>query len=102
MSKVSTVSSITPEMLAEYIRIEEASADDISTLDTLLGVAKKFIQSYTGRQADELDNYSDFVIVVYILVQDMWDNRALYVDKSSINFVVESILDAHSVNLLPG
>ena len=47
-----------------------------------------------------LDAYSDFVIAVYILVQDMYDNRSLYVDKNSMNRVVETILNMHSTNLL--
>lgn len=47
-----------------------------------------------------LDAYSDFVIVVYVLVQDMYDTRTLYVDKDKSNKVVETILNMHSTNLL--
>jgi hypothetical protein len=47
-----------------------------------------------------LDDFQDFVIVVFILVQDMWDTRSLYVDKSDLNKVTETILGMHSVNLL--
>ena len=39
--------------------------------------------------------------VVFILCQDMWDNRTLYVDKSNLNKVVDTILGMYSVNLLP-
>jgi hypothetical protein len=46
------------------------------------------------------DKYKDFVIVVYVLVQDMYDNRTLYVDKNNLNKVVETILGMHSINLL--
>ncbi|MHC1723049.1 MAG: hypothetical protein AB9836_07605 [Aminipila sp.] len=46
------------------------------------------------------DKYEDFISVVYILVQDMYDNRSLYVDKANLNKVVEAILGLHSVNLL--
>jgi hypothetical protein len=35
-----------------------------------------------------------------VLVQDMYDNRSFYVDKSHLNWVVETILGMHSVNLL--
>jgi len=38
--------------------------------------------------------------VLLVLVQDMWDNRTLYVDKSNVNKVVDSILGLHAVNLL--
>ena len=74
--------------------------DDINTLNTLLNVAKNFIINYTGRTSEELDNYQDFVIVVFVLCQDMWDNRTLYVDSKNLNNVVETILGMHSVNLL--
>lgn len=46
------------------------------------------------------DGFEDFAIVVYILVQDMYDNRTLYVEKDNVNRVVESILGMHCVNLL--
>jgi hypothetical protein len=82
------------------MRLDEVSEDDTKMLNNLIGVAKTFIQNYTGRKSEELDNYQDFVIVVFVLVQDMWDNRALYVDKTNLNMVVESILGMHSVNLL--
>ena len=98
---ISKVSQITPQDCAEYLRICEPTQDDLSTLNTLLTVAKVYVGEYTGRTIQDLDNYKDFIIVILILIQDMWDNRTLYVDSSSSNKVVESILGLHSVNLLP-
>ena len=69
-------------------------------LQNLLNVAKKFIENYTGRTETELDSYQDFVIVVLVLVQDMYDNRTMYVDSNNLNTVVETILGMHSTNLL--
>ena len=100
MTNVTKVSQITYQDLADYIRLSEITNDDINTLNNLLGVAKTFISNYTGRTMSELDDYQDFVIVVFVLCQDMWDNRTLYIDKSKLNSVVESILGMHSVNLL--
>lgn len=98
MNNISKVSEITYSDLAEYIRLDELSQDDIQTLNNLLGIAKTFIINYTGRE--DLDAFQDFVIVVLVLVQDMWDTRTLYVDKTNLNKVVETILGMHSVNLL--
>lgn len=98
MNEITKVSDITAEDLADYIRIIDYTEDDLQTLNNLLNVATTFISNYTGRT--ELDDYQDFVIVVLILVQDMWDNRTLYVDKDNLNKVVETILGMHSVNLL--
>lgn len=100
MNENTLVSNITSQDLADYIRIVEVTNDDLNTLNTLLSVAKNFIMNYTGHTEVELDNYQDFVIVVLILCQDMWDNRILYVDKNNLNKVVETILGMHSVNLL--
>jgi len=100
MNEITKVSDITAEDLADYIRLIDTTEDDLQTLNNLLNVATTFIINYTGRTQAELDNYQDFVIVVMILVQDMWDNRTLYVDKSNLNKVVETILGMHSVNLL--
>lgn len=100
MLNINKVSDITPEEVAEYLRLDEVTEDDINTLNTLILVAKDFIQNYTGRSAEDLDTYVDLIIVVLVLCQDMWDNRAYYVDKSNLNQVVDSILHMHSVNLL--
>lgn len=97
---VNTVSQITAQDCAEYLRLVETTQADIDTLNTLLNVAKVYVGEYTGRKLHELDEYKDIIVVVLILVQDMWDNRTLYVDKNNANKVVESILGLHSVNLL--
>lgn len=101
MNQITKVSDITYQDVADYIRLDELDGSDASTLNTLIEVSKTFIKNYTGRTMEELDNYQDFVIVVFILCQDMWDNRTLYVDKTNLNHVIESILGLHSVNLLP-
>ena len=100
MNVINKVSDITDQDLAEYLRIVDADANDLNTLTTLLNVAKVYVGEYTGHTMEELNDYRDFVIVVMILVQDMWDNRTLYVDTNNVNKVVESILGLHSVNLL--
>lgn len=99
---VSKVSEITIEDIASYIRVDDYTASEIATY---LNIAKNYISSYTGipvinEDGESLDDFPDFVIVVYILCQDMYDNRALYVDKSNINRAVQSILDMHTRNNL--
>jgi hypothetical protein len=63
-------------------------------------VAKAFIRSETGLTDDKIDEHDDFYIVVLILCQDMYDNRSLYVEKSNVNKVVDTILGMHRVNLV--
>lgn len=97
---VAKVSDITAASLAEYLRLVDPTTDDYNTLASLQGVAEAYITQYTGKTVEKLDDYPDVVIAVMVLVQDMWDNRALYVDESNVNKVVESILSLHSENLL--
>lgn len=100
MNEISKVSDITYQDVAEYLRLTELSPSDINTITAMLNVAKTYITQYTGRTDEELDNFQDFVIVVFVLCQDMWDNRTMYVDNKNLNNVIESILNMHAVNLL--
>ena len=90
------VSTITENDIANYIRLQEVDEADKKLLNALITIAKKFITENTG--VKDLDEYDDFIIVVFILCQDMYDNRTLYVDKSNLNKVVETILGMHSQN----
>ncbi len=100
MNEIFKVSEIRWQDVADYLRLDEVNNNDISTLNTLINISKTFISNYTGRPLEELDNYQDFVIVMFVLCQDMWDNRTMYVDSKNLNNVIESILGMHSVNLL--
>lgn len=98
--EVSKVSDITVESVADYLRLDEVTESEINTLNTLISVATSFIKSYTGLDDTGVDKCPEFVIVVLILCQDMWDNRTMYVDSKDLNNTVQSILAMHSVNLL--
>ena len=98
MTVISKVSEISWQDIADYLRLVEPTEDDINFITSAIGVAKTFIEGYTGQT--DLDEFDDFVIVVFVLVQDMFDNRTLYVDKTNLNRVIESILGMHSINLL--
>lgn len=90
------VSTITCEDIANYIKLQEVDDTDKKLINALITIAKKFIIENTG--VKDLDEYDDFLIVVFILCQDMYDNRTLYIDKNNLNKVVETILGMHSRN----
>lgn len=102
------VSEITIENIETHLRLTEVDDSLAEELSTFLEVAINYIENYTGikRKSEEnknqenLDTYSDFVIVVYILCQDMYDNRVMYVDGKNINNTVKTILDMHTRNNL--
>ena len=101
ISEVSKVSDIQVTDVTDYLRISEVTDEDTSLLTTALNVAKQFVMSYTGLDAEGMDAHEDLVIVIYVLCESMYDNRNYYVDKSNINNVVESILNLHCVNFMP-
>ena len=100
-SEITKVSDIQVTDVTDYLRIPETTDEIISFLTTALNVAKNYIMSYTGLDADGMDAHEDLVIVIYVLCQSMYDDRTMYVDKSNINNVVESILNLHCTNFLP-
>ena len=91
---VTKVSEITTNDIADFIRLGEVGSAEEAQLSTFLTVAKDYIKNYTG--LDDLDEYADLVIVVFILCQDMYDNRVMYIDKGNLNKVVQTILDMHT------
>jgi hypothetical protein len=98
---VEKVSDINAQAVADYLRIVELADEDEAFINTSIKVATDYILKYTGiENAEDLDAYTDMIIVVYVLCQDMYDNRALYVDNSNLNTVVENILGLHQRNLL--
>jgi hypothetical protein len=101
MNQIAKVSEVTSTDLAEYLRVGEVTPSEEVFLKTIIGAATAYMCKYTGLTAAQLDESEDFVVALFVLAQDMYDNRALYVDSSNVNLAVQSILDMHSVNLLP-
>lgn len=100
MNNITKISEITYQDIAEYIRLSEISQDDQNLLNNLKNISIDYISKYTGIAKEDLDDYNDMVIVVFILCQDMWDNRTMYVDNNNLNKVVDTILGMHCINLL--
>lgn len=101
------VSEITVNDIANYLRISEISEEEKKNIELFLNIARNYIENYTGipqksedEKAETLDTYPDFIIVVYILCQDMYDNRVMYVDGKNINNSIKTILDMHTRNNL--
>ena len=101
MNQITKVSEVTSADLAEFLRVGEVTPSEDGFLKTIIGAATAYICKYTGLTTAQLDESQDFVPALLVLCQDMYDNRALYVDSANVNLAVQSILDMHSVNLLP-
>lgn len=92
------VSEITVQDIADYLRLSDPSVEDTNFLKKCLEIAKSYVKNYTG--VEDLDTQADFVICVYLLCQDMYDNRTIYSDKGTPNKTFETILNLHCGNLI--
>ena len=91
------VSEIIVQNVVDYIKLDEFNEAEIQTM---INIAKAYIRGYTGLDDIAIDTHEDFVLVVYVLCQDMHDNRSMYVDKSNTNKIVDTILGMYCINLL--
>lgn len=101
MNNITKISDITYQDIAYYLRLSEVTENEQNYLTMLINISKDYILNNTGIDEDDLDNYKDLIIVVFVLCQSMYDVRSLYVDESNLNKVVETILGMHQNNLLP-
>lgn len=97
---ITKVSEIKIEDLKSYLRLTDIDKTEENYLNTIINSSISYVRNYTGLTDEELDKYNDIVAVIFILCQDLYDNRSLYVDNNNINRVAESILSLHSCNLL--
>ena len=94
------ISEITTDDLVDYLRLPDVDSAQLTLLTTIKAAAINYIVGVTSLKLDDLDNYPDMTIAVYALVQDMYDNRAIYVDKANISDTVSTILNMYRTNLL--
>lgn len=94
------ISEITTDDLVDYLRLPDVDSAQLTLLTTIKAAAINYIVGVTSLKLEDLDNYPDMTIAVYALVQDMYDNRAIYVDKANISDTVSTILNMYRTNLL--
>lgn len=92
------VSEITLDDIKTYIKIDNDDEDNF--LNAVLVDSKSFIKSYTGLDYDKIDEKEDLTLPIFVLCAEMYDNRQFTVNKGTLNPIIQSILDMHSVNLL--
>lgn len=95
------ISEVTVQDIADYLRITELTQSDSDFISAIIVSAKNYISQYTGYTIAQLEDFEDVTIALFVLCQDMYDTRSLYVQNNNANRVVESILNLHSINLLP-
>ena len=98
------VSTLTIDDIADYLRIVPDDLDETERriLKSFLEASKRYVESYTGLSAEEIDAHPDIVPAVCCLAGDLYTNRDMNITGAKItpNRTVESILNMYSINLL--
>lgn len=96
------VSEIHLPQIAKQIReeFEYIAESDKVLLEAERVASVAYVKTYTGLTDEQMDEHEDLSIAVLCLISDMYDNRQMYVDKSNVNRVVDTILSMYSVNLI--
>ena len=94
------ISEITTEDLVDYLRLPDIDSAQLQLLTTIKAAAISYIVGVTNLKSEDLDKYPDLTVALMALVQDMYDNRAIYVDKANISDTVSTILNMYRTNLL--
>ena len=94
------ISEITIDDLVDYLRLPDVDSAQLQLLTTIKAAAANYIVGVTNLTLEQLDNYPDLTLALYALVQDMYDNRTIYVDKANISDTVSTILNMYRTNLL--
>lgn len=96
------ISEITLSDICRQIREDEAylTEGDRQHLAILQKAAIEYVKGYTGLDEAAIDTHEDITIAVLVLISDMYDNRQMYVDKTNVNRVVDTILGMYCINLL--
>lgn len=92
------LSEITLQIVKEYLRVDYEEEDGLITL--FMGSAKNHLIKYTGLTIEAIELNENINIAYLALIQHFYDNRSMVVDEKSVNKIIQSILDMHSVNLL--
>jgi uncharacterized phage protein (predicted DNA packaging) len=92
------ISEVKKEELKSYAHIYHDEDDTL--FESILIAGKSYIKAYTGLDDTQLNTKEDLTIVLFVLSNEMYDNRTFTVDDDKVNPVIKSILDMHSINLL--
>ena len=93
------VSDLDISKVSEFLRLDD-SQGEADMLTAILAAAVGYIKESTGLTDAEMDELPDLAVAAMVLCQDMYDNRAMYVDKGNANRVVNSILHMHRRNFV--
>lgn len=94
-------SEVTIQELKDYARVDSTEEDAI--FQAILLGAKSHVRTFTGLEDGKLDELADTTIALYVIANEMYENR-VGTDPGNrtnkFNELLDRILGSHSINLL--
>jgi hypothetical protein len=91
------VSEITLNDVAGYLKLKDGEYTQ-AELQMYLDAAVAFLKTFTGLDAAGLEEHEDLTVVILMLCHDMYENRSLNTEKSSMNQIAELILTQYNAS----
>lgn len=93
---------IPDKVLFDHLRLDPkyATEADKQAARQMCLAAVAYIQERYGVDAQYMNGHQDIAIAVLALTRDLFDNRSMTVERTTLNPVVTSILAAHDFNLI--
>ena len=76
-----------------YLRIDFDFDDYL--IEMMLDAAKSYVQNYTKRTQEDLDNIPEVALCVLVIMAHLYDHRTLEADSDVIDYTISKILGCH-------
>jgi hypothetical protein len=63
---------------------DELTEAELNDLAAILDEVRRFVISYTGLTITGCDQFENLCAAIFMLCQDLYDNRSFYVDKTYV------------------
>jgi hypothetical protein len=94
------ISEVTVQDLKEYAREDNNEPEIIKAFTNILVGVKAYINGQTGLTFEQMDTKEDLTMVLFVLANEMYENRQYTVQNDKVSVIIKSILDQYCVNLL--
>lgn len=86
-------SALTLVEAKSFLRVDYDLDDFL--IEMMLESAKGYVQTYTKRSLEELDEYPEIAMAILVLTSHFYDNRTLETDTTEVNYTVGKLLGTH-------
>lgn len=97
---MATVSELTVEDVANYLRLDDVSEIEEAEIEMFMDSAKAFLKSNTGLTYEEIDDLPDMVHPYLLYISEQFDNRNGHIEnkQTTKNPSILETIRRHSIN----